>query len=60
MCEPSHSKKDLCDIILIFKLPIHNLKNKVKKAVAEEVMITLKTMNDIIPNYDYYEISNIN
>jgi len=59
MIDPSHSKKDLCDIILIFKLPIHNLKNKVKKALAEEVMITLKTMDDITPNYDYYKISNV-
>lgn len=59
MIDPSHSKKDLCDIILIFKLPIHNLKNKVKKVVAEEVMITLKTMDDITPNYDYYNINNL-
>jgi len=59
MIDPSHSKKDLCDIILVFKLPIHNLKNKVKKVVAEEVMITLKSMDDITPNYDYYEISNV-
>lgn len=57
--DPSHSKKDLCDIILIFKLPIHNLKNKVKKALAEEVMITLKAIDEITPNYDYYEVNNV-
>ena len=59
MIDPSHSKKDLCDIILIFKLPIHNLKNKIKKVVAEEVMITLKSIDSITPNYDYYEIDDL-
>ncbi len=60
MIDTTHSKKDLCDMILIYKLPIHNLKNKVKKALAEEVMITLKALDDITPNYDYYEINNVN
>ena len=59
MIDQSHSKKDLCDIILIFKLPIHNLKNKVKKQVAEEVLITLKSIDSITPNYDYYQVNNV-
>jgi hypothetical protein len=60
MVDASHSKKDLCDIILVFKLPITNVKNKVKKVLAEEVMITLKSLESITPNYDYYQISNVN
>jgi hypothetical protein len=59
MIDQTHSKKDLCDIILIFKLPIHNLKNKVKKQVAEEVLITLKSIDSITPNYDYYQVNNV-
>ena len=59
MIDSSHSKKDLCDIIVIFKLPIHNLKNKVKQVVAEEVMITLNTMDKIAPNYDYYKFDDL-
>lgn len=59
MIDQSHSKKDLCDIILIFKLPIHNLKNKVKKVVADEVMITLKAMDNITPNFDYYKCEDL-
>jgi len=59
MIDQSHSKKDLCDIILIFKLPIHNLKNKIKKVVAEEVMITLKSMDSITPNFDYYKFEDL-
>ena len=59
MIDTSHSKKDLCDIILIFKLPIHNLKNKVKKVVSDEVMITLKAMDSITPNFDYYKFEDL-
>jgi|TARA_R110000737_G_scaffold189256_1_gene211272 hypothetical protein len=55
----SHSKKDLCDIILIFNLPLEDYKQNVKKAIGEELMITLMTMETICPNYDFFEISTL-
>jgi|TARA_R110000803_G_scaffold157221_5_gene221654 hypothetical protein len=55
----SHSKKDLCDIILIFNLPLEDYKKNVKKVIGEEVMITLMTMDTITPNYDFFEISTL-
>ena len=60
-CHNSHSKKDLSDIIMIFDLPINKdtIKIKTKKDLGEDIMITLKTMDTITPNYDYYEINKL-
>jgi len=58
-CHSTHSKKDLCDIILIFNLPIQDFKQMVKKDLGHHILITLKSMDSIAPNFDYYEIKDI-
>ena len=58
-CHQSHSKKDLSDINLIFAINVDDIKTKTKKILGEEIMVSLRAIETIVPNFDYYEIKTL-
>jgi len=56
----SHSRKDLIDIIKLFKLPIEDAEDYNKKQLIEKLFNCLyKEIEYIEPDNDYYGISNL-
>jgi len=57
---PSHSRKDILDIIKQFKLPIEDPEDCNKKQLSDKLFTCLDTIDKIEPDYDYYQITTIN
>jgi len=55
----SHSRKDLIDIIKLFKLPIEDAEDYNKKDLTDEMIDTLNRIDNIIPDEHYYGIENL-
>ena len=60
MFHKSHSRKDLLDIIKLFKLPIEDAEDYNKKILSEKLFHVLYDEIDFIePDNDYYGIQNL-
>ena len=55
----SHSRKDLIDIVKLFKLPIEDAEDYNKKDLTDEMIETLNRIDNIIPDEYYYGIENL-
>ena len=53
----SHSRKELLDIIRVFKLPITNKNDKNKKALQDAIVEVVRYLNNIEPEDEYFFIS---
>jgi len=60
MYHKSHSRKDLIDIIKLFKLPIEDPDDHNKKVLTEKLVTCLETIDTIEPDKDYYGILSLN
>jgi len=52
----SHSRKELLDIIRVFKLPITGKNDKNKKQLQEAIVEVVRFLDNIIPEDDYFFI----
>ena len=53
----SHSRKELLDIIRVFKLPITNKNDKNKKALQDAIVEVVRYLNNVEPEDEYFFIS---
>lgn len=53
----THSRKELLDIIRVFKLPITNKNDKNKKLLQDAIIETVKFLDNVIPEDEYFFIS---
>jgi len=60
MYHKSHSRKDLIDIIKLFKLPIEDPDDHNKKVLTQKLITCLDTIDTIEPDKDYYGILSLN
>ena len=56
----SHSRRDLLEIIKLFKLPIEDAEDFKKKELGEALILALNNIDNIIPDDFFYNISNLN
>jgi hypothetical protein len=56
----SHSRRDLLEIIKLFKLPIEDAEDFKKKELGDALILSLNKIDNIIPDELYYNISNLN
>lgn len=56
----SHSRRELIEIIKLFKLPIEDCEDYNKKDLTEKMIDTLNTIDNIIPDEHFYGINNLN
>jgi len=52
----SHSRKELLDIIRVFKLPITGKNDKNKKGLQEAIVEVVRFLDNVIPEDDYFFI----
>ena len=53
----SHSRKELLDIIRVFKLPITNKNDKNKKALQDAIVEVVRYLNNVEPEDEYFFIA---
>lgn len=56
----SHSRKDLINLIQLFKLPIEDVADYNKKQIIDKLIIVMKNIETIEPDMIYYNIKNVN
>jgi hypothetical protein len=56
----SHSRRDLLEIVKLFKLPIEDAEDYNKKDLTEKMIDTLNRIDNIIPDEHFYGINNLN
>ena len=56
----SHSRRDILEIVKLFKLPIEDPEDYNKKELSEKVINTLNTIDNILPDDQFYDIKNLN
>ena len=56
----THSRKDMIELIKLFKLPIEDVEDMNKKQVTSELVAVLETIKSIVPDDYYYGIHNVN
>jgi len=55
----SHSRRDILEIVKLFKLPIDDVDDYNKKELSEKVIDTLNSIDNIIPDDQFYGIENL-
>ena len=56
----THSRKDMIELIKLFKLPIEDVEDMNKKQVTNKLVAVLQTTESIIPDDYYYGIHTVN
>ena len=55
----SHSRRDLIEIIKLFKLPIEDAEDYNKKDLIEKLVLAVNTIDNIIPDEYYFGIESV-